>query len=123
MSPRLPAQHQNSQAVVHLANVGAPVSSNLFAPATIQAPRSGNSDHQGKNPVFSNALSSPVRRSIQHYHLMQGAYNSNTMSSGNAARHNETNNPHHQIRDNNPTSSNDTSMDMHAESPGQDSQY
>ncbi|KAL3721576.1 uncharacterized protein LOC104418182 [Eucalyptus grandis] len=123
MSPRPPPQLQNSQAAVHLANVGAPISSNPFGPAAIQGARSGNSDNQGKNPVFSNALSSPVRRSLQHYQSMQAGYNSNTTSSGNAARHNETNNPHHQIRDNNPTSSNDTSMDMHAESPGQDSHY
>ncbi|KAL0291396.1 UNVERIFIED_CONTAM: hypothetical protein Scaly_2639600 [Sesamum calycinum] len=77
--------------------------------------RSVNSD-QTKNSVFSNALSSPVRRSLQHYHLSQGGQYAN-----NAMRGNE--NTVSQTRDPNPPSSNDTSMDMHADSPGHDSPY
>ncbi|GAV82296.1 hypothetical protein CFOL_v3_25748 [Cephalotus follicularis] len=100
LSPRLPFQHQHT---MHFNNVGAPVSSVSFTPAAVaQGNRSGNSDH--KNSVFSNALSSPVRRSLQHYHLAQGGCNSNT----NGPRSNESSNS--------PISSD--SMDMHAESPG-----
>ncbi|KAK9272935.1 hypothetical protein L1049_003314 [Liquidambar formosana] len=124
MSPRLQYHHQHSQTAMHLANSGIPVSSNAFGPATAgQGIRSGHAD-QAKNSVFSNALSSPVRRSLQHYHLAQGAYNSNNnLSSGNAPRNNETSYPHPQNRDSNSPSSNDSSMDMHADSPGHESPY
>ncbi|XP_073059113.1 uncharacterized protein [Primulina eburnea] len=97
-SPRLPfQQHQQTQNAIPGA---AALSVNAFGPATIgQGFRSGISD-QTKNSVFSNALSSPVRRSLQHYHQS---------NSGN------------QTRDPNPPSSNDSSMDMHPDSPGHDS--
>ncbi|KAI3461983.1 hypothetical protein Pfo_018646 [Paulownia fortunei] len=116
-SPRLPFQQQQQpQTVMQLPHSGLPVSSNAFGPATTgQGLRSGNSD-QTKNSVFSNALSSPVRQSLQHYHLSQGGYSAN-----NATRSNENNT--NQTRDTNPLSSNDTSMDMHADSPGHDSPY
>uniref|UniRef100_A0A5B7AHE4 Holocarboxylase synthetase n=1 Tax=Davidia involucrata TaxID=16924 RepID=A0A5B7AHE4_DAVIN len=125
MSPRLPLQHQHTQTAMHLTNSGVPVSSNSFGPMTAgQGLRSGHSDHQSKNSVFSNALSSPVRRSLQHYHLAQGGnYSNNVMPSGNGPRNNEINYPHHQHRDSNPPSSNDSSMDMHADSPGHESPY
>ncbi|KAK9069688.1 hypothetical protein SSX86_011592 [Deinandra increscens subsp. villosa] len=54
-----------------------------------------NSDQQPRNYIFSNALSSPVRRSLQNYHLSHEGY----------AKNNE-----HQNRD-----SIDSSMDMHAD--------
>uniref|UniRef100_A0A5B7AII9 Holocarboxylase synthetase n=1 Tax=Davidia involucrata TaxID=16924 RepID=A0A5B7AII9_DAVIN len=122
-SPRLPFQHQHPQTAMHLTNSGVPVSSNSFGPVTAgQGLRSGHSD-QVKNSVFSNALSSPVRRSLQHYHLAQGSYYSNNiMPSGNGPRNNEMS-YHHQNRDSNPPSSNDSSMDMHADSPGHESPY
>ncbi|XP_011100916.1 uncharacterized protein LOC105179031 [Sesamum indicum] len=113
-SPRLPPQQQ--QTLMPLPHSGLPVSSNAFGPTTLgQGQRPGNSD-QSKNSVFSNALSSPVRRSLQHYHISQGGYSAN-----NATRSNENNS--NQNRDTNPLSSNDTSMDMHPESPGHDSPY
>ncbi|KAL3818829.1 hypothetical protein ACJIZ3_004734 [Penstemon smallii] len=115
-SPRLPVQQQQqSQITMQTTHSGFPVSSNnAFGPAAIgQGLRSGNSD-QTKNSVFSNALSSPVRRSLQHYHLSQGSHYAN-----NATRSNENN----QTRDPNPPSSNDTAMDMHSDSPGHDSPY
>lgn len=59
--------------------------------------------------VFSNALSSPIRRSLQPYHLEQGGdagYFANGVS-----------------RDVNPTASNDSSMDMHSDSPAHDSYW
>ncbi|KAK4394135.1 hypothetical protein Sango_1884300 [Sesamum angolense] len=116
-SPRLPFQHQQqSHTAMQTTHSGIPVSSNAFGPATVgQGQRSVNSD-QTKNSVFSNALSSPVRRSLQHYHLSQGGQYAN-----NAMRGNE--NTVSQTRDPNPPSSNDTSMDMHADSPGHDSPY
>ncbi|KAI3451056.1 hypothetical protein Pfo_007721 [Paulownia fortunei] len=117
-SPRLPfqQQQQQSQNAMQSTHSGIPVSSHAFGPATVgQGLRSVNSD-QTKNTVFSNALSSPVRRSLQNYHLSQGGHYAN-----NATRSNENNG--NQSRDPNPPSSNDTSMDMHADSPGHDSPY
>lgn len=88
-----------------LTHSGIPVSSNGFGPVAVgQGLRSGLPD-QTKNPVFSNALSSPIRRSLQHFHMRNNENNSN------------------QTRDPNLPSSNDTSMDMHADSPGNDSPY
>ncbi|OVA09181.1 hypothetical protein BVC80_27g14 [Macleaya cordata] len=86
-------------------NPGVQVSSGSVGPVTVgQGPRSGLSD-QAKNTVFSNALSSPVRRSLQHCQLNQGGYYLNSVTpSGNELRHTETN-------------FNDSSMDMHADSP------
>lgn len=122
VSPRLPHQHQHqhTQTTMHVTNSGAPVSSNSFGPAAVGTGfRFGNFDQQPKNNVFSNALSSPVRRSLQNYHLAQGSYYSNNvMSAGNGPRNSET-----QTRDSNPLSSNDSSMDMHADSPGHESSY
>ncbi|XP_076899091.1 uncharacterized protein LOC143552861 [Bidens hawaiensis] len=57
-------------------------------------------DQQSKNYIFSNALSSPVRRSLQNYHISQEAYGAK-------------NNNDHQ----------DSSMDMHADSTGHDSTH
>ncbi|KAG6386736.1 hypothetical protein SASPL_151909 [Salvia splendens] len=103
-------------AYLQLPQTGVPISSNAFGPATTgQGLRAGNLD-QSKNYVFSNALSSPVRRTLQHYHLSQGGFSSN-----NATRSNENSN--NQNRDTNPLSSNDTLMDMHSDSPGHDSPY
>ncbi|KAJ9670918.1 hypothetical protein PVL29_027082 [Vitis rotundifolia] len=121
VSPRLPLQHQHTQTTMHMTNSGAPVSSNSFGhPSAVGTGlRFGNFDQQPKNNVFSNALSSPVRRSLQNYHLAQGSYYSNNlMPSGNGPRNSET-----QTRDSNPPSSNDSSMDMHADSPGHESSY
>lgn len=118
MSPRLAVQHQHSQAVLN--NSGLPFSSIPYAPSTVgPGVRSGQPDHQAKNSVFSNALSSPVRRSLQHYHLTQGGYQ---MPPGNGPRNGDTNNAHHQQnRDANSPSSD--SMDMHADSPGHEFTY
>ncbi|XP_042017705.1 uncharacterized protein LOC121765573 [Salvia splendens] len=115
-SPRIPLQQPQTNNLMQLPQTGLPVSSNSFGPATVgQGLRVGNLD-QIKNSVFSNALSSPVRRTLQHYHLSQGGFSSN-----NAIRNNE--NSTNQNRDTNPLSSNDTSMDMHSDSPGHDSPY
>ncbi|KAK8672874.1 hypothetical protein V6N13_111231 [Hibiscus sabdariffa] len=117
MSPR-----PHSQTPTQLNSLGVPVSSNPFSSAIVgQGVQSG--DNQVKNLVFSNALSSPVRRSLQHYHLAQGGYNSNNvLSSLNGQRNNESNYPHRQNRDANSPSSNDC-MDMHSDSPAHDFPY
>ncbi|KAK4767619.1 hypothetical protein SAY87_023432 [Trapa incisa] len=67
-----------------------------------------------KNPVFSNALSSPVRRNLQNYHLTPRS-NENSYPPAHQQQHNH--------QSNRETNSNDTAMDMHADSPGQDSIY
>ena len=119
MSPRLSFQPQHPQTATNLSTLSAPFSSTPISPATItQGVRSG--DNQAKNSVFSNALSSPVRRSLQHYHSVQGGYHSNNVvSSANGPRNNETNYTHQQNREANSPSANDC-MDMHADSPGHD---
>ncbi|KAM1264148.1 hypothetical protein ACFX13_034928 [Malus domestica] len=124
MSPRLPLQHQHLQPTAHFSNSGLPVTSGSSGPTnTGQGIRSEQCDHQSKNSVFSNALSSPVRQSLQHYHISQdGYYPGAVLPSGNGARNNEPSFLHPN-RDANPPSSNDTSMDMHADSPGHDSTY
>lgn len=122
-SPRVPFQNQHAQNAMHLSNLGGPVSSGPFGLATVaQGVRSGQSDNQVKNSVFSNALSSPVRRSIQSYHLAQGGYHSNNVvACGTGPRNNEIN-THLQNRDTNSPSSNDC-MDMHADTPGHEFSY
>ncbi|XXG56124.1 hypothetical protein AAC387_Pa03g3624 [Persea americana] len=120
MSPRL--QHQHSQPTVHFTNPSAQVSSGSFGQATVgQGPQSWHSD-QLKNSVFSNALTSPVRRSLQPFHLAQGGYyQNNVLATGNATARNQETNFHHQNRDSNNCNSNDSSMDMHEESPPHES--
>ncbi|KAL7104532.1 hypothetical protein ACP275_08G251100 [Erythranthe tilingii] len=95
-------EEPQSQTALQPTHSGIPVSSsNSVGPATVgQGFRSGQVTEQSRNSVFSSALSSPVRRSLQHYHLPQGGQ---------------------QNRDSNPPGSNDTSMDMHPDSPGNDS--
>ncbi|PWA46437.1 hypothetical protein CTI12_AA508230 [Artemisia annua] len=61
--------------------------------------RPDQSDQSSKNYIFSNALSSPVRRSLQNYHISQEGYG-------------VKNNDHQ-----------DSSMDMHADSTGHDSTH
>ncbi|KAK6938245.1 hypothetical protein RJ641_031753 [Dillenia turbinata] len=125
MSPRAPPLQQPSQPTMHFTNSAMllpPGSSGLAT--TAHGPRSEHGDHQPKNSVFSNALSSPVRRSLQHYHIPQGGYfPSGGVVPGNGVRNNESNMFQQQNRDSNPLSSNDSSMDMHADSPGHESNY
>ncbi|CAO2834790.1 unnamed protein product [Amaranthus hypochondriacus] len=124
MSPRAPIAHHHPQAPSHFANTGFLHSGSS---AQIQAahvpPRSEQYENQTKNSVFSNALASPVRRTLQHYHLAQGGYCPSGASPpppGNAARSNESNYGSNQNKDSN---SNDSLMDMHQDSPGPESSY
>ncbi|KAK8476112.1 hypothetical protein V6N13_054292 [Hibiscus sabdariffa] len=124
MSPRAPSQQQQPQPTMPFMNPGFMVSSGSSCQAAVQGTRPDHCDQQPKNSVFSNALSSPVRRSLQHYHISQEGYCPNGgLPSGNGVRNNESNFLQHQTRDPNPPSSNDTSMDMHADSPSHESTY
>ncbi|KAJ8420331.1 hypothetical protein Cgig2_006246 [Carnegiea gigantea] len=121
MSPRAPMLHHHSQTPMHTTNPGFLVSGPSAQTAATHGPRSEQCENQTKNSVFSNALSSPIRRSLQHYHLAEGGYYpSGAPSPGNSVRTTETAFPGHQNRDSN---SNDSSMDMHQDSPGPESNY
>ncbi|KAJ6801953.1 uncharacterized protein M6B38_192780 [Iris pallida] len=114
MSPRLQYPYQCSPAAMHLPSSGVQASSGMFGQAaTGLAPRPSHSD-QPKNSVFSNALTSPVRQSLQSYHLEQGGgsyQNGGGVPTGNGARNHDVSSGY------NPPSSNDSSMDMHSDSP------
>lgn len=156
MSPATQYQHQpHAQQQNQFSVTNTQTSSGVVGLATVgQGPRLGLSD-QNKNSVFSNALSSPVRRSLQPFHIAQGGYYSANNSSqvGNGGRrtgsttdqdqgvfhgghtltgpqNSEPNGMNsmvspsnvygqqpHQIRDVNSYGENDSSMDMHADSP------
>ncbi|KAK7318509.1 hypothetical protein RJT34_03211 [Clitoria ternatea] len=121
--PVSPRQPQNSQPAMHT-NFGASIPTNAFGATVIgQGIRTGQPDQQAKNSVFSNALSSPIRRSLQPYHLAQGSFpSSNIMSSGNGNRNSEMNYSSGVNRDTNSSNSSDC-MDMHSDSPGHDFSY
>ncbi|XP_062157550.1 uncharacterized protein LOC133865202 isoform X2 [Alnus glutinosa] len=123
MSPRAPVQHQHAQPAMHVTNSGFPVSSGSSGPTTAgQGIRSD--DQQSKNSVFSNALSSPLRQSLQQYHITRGGYCPNSgLPLGNGMRNNEPSFLHNQSRDSSALSSNDSAMDMHADSPAHESSY
>ncbi|RLN34941.1 uncharacterized protein C2845_PM03G32590 [Panicum miliaceum] len=101
-SPRSQYPSQITAPTVHIPNT----SNQQPSPSSFMPGNPGLA--QSKNSmVFSNALSSPIRRSLQPYHLEQGGdagYFANGAS-----------------RDANPTASNDSSMDMHSDSPAHDS--
>ncbi|KAF5749236.1 hypothetical protein HS088_TW04G01200 [Tripterygium wilfordii] len=116
MSPRAPIP-QNSQPSTQFTNSSFSVSSASSGTAGRtsggQGARSEHSNNQSKNLIFSNALSSPVRRSLQNYHIAQeGHYPAGGPSNGSR---NEANFIQNQDRHANPPSSNDSSMDMHAD--------
>ncbi|CAJ2666448.1 unnamed protein product [Trifolium pratense] len=100
MSPRAPPQNQQPQPMMPVTSF--PVTSGSSGQTIAgQGLRSDYSENQPKNSVFSNALSSPVRRNLQLYQIGEGG------------------NPsflHNQSRDSNAVSSNnDSAMDMHAD--------
>ncbi|KAL5206825.1 hypothetical protein ABZP36_035034 [Zizania latifolia] len=101
-SPRSQHASQSTQATVPISNT----MSQQPSPSSFALGNTGLA--QTKNSVvFSNALSSPVRQSLQPFHLEQGGdagYFTNGIN-----------------RDQNPTASNDSSMDMHSDSPAHDS--
>ncbi|KAE8701837.1 exocyst complex component 2-like [Hibiscus syriacus] len=124
MSPRAPIQQLHPQPTMQFMNTSFMVSSGSSGQIAGQGIRPDQCDQQSKNLVFSNALSSPVRRSLQHYHIAQEGYCPNSgVPSGNGARNNETSFLQNQTRDSNPLSSSDTLMDMHSDIPSHESTY
>lgn len=114
--PRSPLQNQHQQTTIRPINSGFQTSSGLFEqPSVGLLPRSCHAD-QVKNSVFSTALSSPVRRSLQPYHIANGSdsYVNGAPSTGNAGIRNHDLD---QNQDTNSLSSNDTCMDIHTDSP------
>ncbi|KAF3551782.1 hypothetical protein DY000_02002961 [Brassica cretica] len=99
ISPRAPPP----QPTMHVTNSGLITSSDTSCPTAVPVVRSEQCENQAKNSVFSNALSIPVRRSLQNYQIPQGGY----ISGG--TRSSELN------RGSDSPSSFDSSMDMHAE--------
>lgn len=98
-SPRAPP----TQPTMHVTNSGLMATSGTSFPTPVPVVRSEQCENQAKNSVFSNALSSPIRRSLQNYQIPQGAYTSG------GTRSSEVN------RGSNSPRSIDSSMDMHAE--------
>jgi hypothetical protein len=116
ISPRAPPQQQQLQPVVHVASSGFSVTSNSSCqPVTGQGLRSEHCDDQPKSFVFSNALSSPIRLSLQNYQVGEvGSYVSGP-SMGNRNQITVSSFLHQQSRDSTAFSSNDSAMDMHAD--------
>ncbi|XP_074280313.1 uncharacterized protein LOC141605444 [Silene latifolia] len=119
MSPRAPVQHHHPPPPTFFSNSGLLVSEPSAQTPAAQLLRP-EQENQSKSLVFSNALSSPIRRSLQPYHLAQGGYYPNSSPGTLVARSSETNFAGHQNRESN---SNDSSMDMHQDSPGPESNY
>ncbi|XP_054787471.1 uncharacterized protein LOC129293493 [Prosopis cineraria] len=116
MSPRAPLQHQQSQPLMHVNSAGFPVTPGSSGQTVIaQGLRSENGDNQQKNSVFSNALSSPVRQSLQNYHIGEGGSCPSSLSLGNGNRNSEPGFFQQQSRDSAAFSANDSAMDMHAD--------
>ncbi|XP_028790231.1 uncharacterized protein LOC114746195 [Neltuma alba] len=111
LSPRAPLQQHQSQTVMHVNSSGFPVTSGSSGQTILGQ----GCDNQSKNSVFSNALSSPVRRSLQHYQIGEGGYYPSGLSMANGNRNSEPGFLHQQNRDYTAFSSNDSAMDMHAD--------
>ncbi|XP_020572478.1 uncharacterized protein LOC110019232 [Phalaenopsis equestris] len=115
-SPRVHYAGQQPQAASPLLTLNMQTPNGLHGSSTVGFPtRSSNQAEQSKNSVFSNALSSPVRRSLQPFQLAQADdfyLAGGTMPSGAGARTNDGNRE---------TNSHDSSMDMHSDSPAHDS--
>lgn len=125
LSPRAPLQNQHLQAAIPYTNSAFLVSSgSAGAPIGGQGFRCEHADEQSRNNVFSNALSSPVLRSLQNYHISQSGFNPNgAQNSANGMRNNEPNSLQVQLRDSNPFSASYSSMDMRDDSPDHKSTF
>lgn len=108
---------RSCQTTMQMTNSGIQHLPALFGqPTAGLAPRSAHSD-QPKNSVFSNALSSPVRRSLHPFHLDHGG-GFYTNSGGLPTANSESRNHDPcQNREANSLGSNYSSMDIHTDSP------
>lgn len=108
MSPRVQFQHHHQ----HSQPANPSLQNHPFGQGMAgSGPRSAHTE-QSRNSVFSNALSSPVRRSLQPFQLTQGGYFQNVIPTNNGASQN---------RESNSLGSNDSAMDMHSDSPAHES--
>lgn len=125
LSPRDSMQNQHLQGAMPYTNSAFLVSSgSAGAPICVQGFRYEHADEQSKNNVFSNALSSPVRRSLQNYHISQSGFNPNdAQNPANGMRNNEPTSLQVQHRDSNPFTANYSSMDMRDDSPDHESTF
>lgn len=105
LSPRVPLRPANPSFPASSGSSGAPT-------AVQQGFRSVPNDHNSKNYVFSDALSSPVRLSLQNYHIGEGRYYPSMASSQPSYQPNICQS---QNRDSNLFDPTDSSMDMHAD--------
>ncbi|XP_072954437.1 uncharacterized protein [Typha angustifolia] len=120
VSPILHLPNQ-TQSAMQFTNPSNQPSSGLFGQAAVGVASRVNHSDQSRNSVFSNALSSPVRRSLQPYQVAQGGgyFANGALPTGNADRDHEFNSASHN-RESNSLNSNDSSMDMHSDSPTMD---
>ncbi|CAF1747147.1 hypothetical protein F2Q70_00003235 [Brassica cretica] len=102
--PPISPRAQPTQPAMNVTNSGLMASSGTSCPTAVPVVRSEQCENQAKNSVFSNALSSPIRRSLQNYQIPQGG---GYISVG--TRSSELN------RGSNSPGSFDSSMDMHAD--------
>lgn len=120
MSPRYQVPQQNPQSAMHGTNPSMQTSSGSFGHTTAgHGSRTGHIDQAKNSAVFSNALSSPIRRTLQSYHLQREgeSYPDSVLQAGNESRSNESNS----FNQNKDPNSNDSSMDMHSDSPPHES--
>lgn len=103
LSPREPPPNQHSQETTHFPN-----STLLGSSGPSGSPIAGHDfrSERSKTCIFSDSLSSPVRLSLQNYHIAPGGYHSNGVQPSS-----------------DPFNSNDSTMDMHADSPGHQSTH
>ncbi|KAE8720584.1 putative S-acyltransferase [Hibiscus syriacus] len=119
MSPR-PSIDHNVQTTTHMNTLSAPFSSTPIS-ASIIGMGARPCDYQGKNLGFSNAISSPIRGSLQHYQSVQVGYQSNNVvsssSAGRPQSHETNHNNQHNGEDDSSIFNDCMDMPMHADSP------
>ncbi|CAH9094478.1 unnamed protein product [Cuscuta epithymum] len=122
-----PQNHNSSYPTAFPGSVVQASSGSNGVSAVIHGVRSDHLDQQPKNHYFSNALSSPVGRSLQNYQISQGSYFTSSAQPANSIKNVGAAEPNFQqqtTRDSGSYNSNDaSSMDMHADSPSHESTY
>ncbi|RWW69638.1 hypothetical protein BHE74_00022771, partial [Ensete ventricosum] len=107
--PHLAHQYPQSSLQFRSTNIH---NSSMVGTAAVGLARTGHCE-ETKNTVFSNALSSPVRRSLESYHPTQGrASHDNALPPENTNRNHGSN---HLDQSQDSRTSSDSSMDMHSD--------
>uniref|UniRef100_A0A7N1A683 Holocarboxylase synthetase n=1 Tax=Kalanchoe fedtschenkoi TaxID=63787 RepID=A0A7N1A683_KALFE len=111
-----PFGNHHSETVTQPSQMDTPISCNIPPPANV------GFDQQAKNSMFPNALSSPVRLSLQQYHLTDHSdYYSDVHSPDNRLSVNLTNNQSQRQSRPNPPHIPEDYADMQTDIPGQKS--